>query len=172
MSDPIIIYNLESITKCGPDKFKLVQDEIVITAGDGVIILPTATGFEISRDSKTGTQITKRVIESGNVIYPTGDTTIQAIVLNKNTINKFTLTLAIRDPVNNLASWTKAVFYFQYFEVSIVQIGTLVKNTVGSPDLNINLMNDNFQVIIFVNGNGNDLNYKASIKIETAQFNN
>ena len=170
MSESISIYNLQSITKCANGKFKLLQDEVVVTAGDGISIFPTKEGFELVRNSETGQQILKRIIESSNVIYATGDTTIQAISLNKNTFNKFFMTLVVRDPVNNLESWTESTFYIQYFGTTISQVGTLVSNTVGTPVLNINLMTDNFQVIIFVNGNGNNLNYKASITIETAQF--
>lgn len=170
MSESIILYNLESINKCGKNKFKLAQEEIVITAGDGIDILPTKDGYEITRTSETGEQILKRKIESQNIIYPSGDTTIQAVSLNKNTINKFIMTLVIRDSINNLISWTDAVFYIQYFDTTVTQIGTLVTNTVGTPVLNINIMTDNFQVIIFVNGNGHTLNSKTSIVVETAQF--
>jgi len=169
MSETISIYNLDSIVETRKKKFELVQTRIDITGGDGISILPTLDGYEIQRTFEMGKQIVKRTFENQNTIQPIGDTTITAISLNQNTDNKFTMELVIRDDVNNTVSWTNAVFYISYF-TTISQVGTTIISTNGTPVLNVNLMLDNFQVIIFVNGNGTTLRFKSSILVETAQF--
>lgn len=170
MSETITFYTLDEIIKCNGNNFKLIQTRTDLVAGDGVSILPISGGYEIIRTRESGTKIIKRVVESANTIQAVGDTTIQAISLNKNTINEFQLKLAVRDNVNNLVSWTNVRFYIQFFGATIAQVGNTVVSTEGTPALNVNLILENYQVIIYVNGNGNVLTFKSKCTIETAQF--
>lgn len=171
MCDNINIYTLEDIKYNKSTKdFDLFQNKFVISPGDGVKFIPTRDGCEISRTEYVGKHVTRRYVETSGVIYPSGDTTIEAISLNKNSINKIFIQLGIRDSTNNLCSWSNITAYFQYFNTTVTQMGTTQIETVGTLNPSISITTDNFQIILFVTGLGVLTQTKSSTVLETMQF--
>ena len=168
--DNINIYTAEEVIyKKSCKQFELVQNLFVVTPGDGIKFIPTKSGCEISRSEKIGKEITKKTIESNGILYPNGDTTIQAFMLNQNTINKIFFQLGLRNPINDLASWTNANVYFQYFNNVITMMSPIDIQSFGpKPDIKINI--ENFQVVIYSTGTGIQYEFKAEFVLESMQF--